>query len=282
MSVTAPPHLATIKKVFHPSDFTRASELAFGHALKIALLARADLTVLHVAESAGTHWSAFPGVRQWLERWGLIPAGSGRDAVSSLGLAIHKVVAHSNDALRACLHYLGKHPAELVVLASHQRESRAQWPQDLAAGPVPGGPGLWTLFLPDHGAGFVDDADGALQLRRILVPIAAAPNPQRAVDSAARFAQTLHLEEVDFTLLHVGERAEIPPVRTPAMPGWTWHCDVREGGIAEGILAAAAEHVADLIVMSTDGQHGFLDALRGTVTERVLREANCPLLAVVG
>jgi nucleotide-binding universal stress UspA family protein len=32
--------------------------------------------------------------------------------------------------------------------------------------------------------------------------------------------------------------------------------------------------------MATQGHHGVLDALRGSVTERVLRRAPCPLLAV--
>ena len=37
---------------------------------------------------------------------------------------------------------------------------------------------------------------------------------------------------------------------------------------------------AGLIVMSTDGRNGFLDALRGSHSERVLRQAPCPLLTV--
>jgi nucleotide-binding universal stress UspA family protein len=32
--------------------------------------------------------------------------------------------------------------------------------------------------------------------------------------------------------------------------------------------------------MATEGRHGFLDAVRGSTTERVLREAGCPVLAV--
>jgi nucleotide-binding universal stress UspA family protein len=32
--------------------------------------------------------------------------------------------------------------------------------------------------------------------------------------------------------------------------------------------------------MSTNGHNGFLDALCGSITEQVLRDAHCPLLAV--
>jgi nucleotide-binding universal stress UspA family protein len=52
----------------------------------------------------------------------------------------------------------------------------------------------------------------------------------------------------------------------------------REGDVAAVILDAAAD--ADLIVMATEGRHGVVDAMRGSVTERVIRGAPCPVLAV--
>jgi nucleotide-binding universal stress UspA family protein len=36
----------------------------------------------------------------------------------------------------------------------------------------------------------------------------------------------------------------------------------------------------DLIVMATAGRHGFLEALQGSTTERVVRQARCPVLAI--
>jgi nucleotide-binding universal stress UspA family protein len=47
------------------------------------------------------------------------------------------------------------------------------------------------------------------------------------------------------------------------------------GEPADAILQTATELRADLIVMTTDGPDGFLDALRGTTSERVLRKAHC-------
>lgn len=43
---------------------------------------------------------------------------------------------------------------------------------------------------------------------------------------------------------------------------------------------AAVDLAADLIVMGTRGNHGFLDAIRGSTFERVLRGAKRPLLTV--
>jgi nucleotide-binding universal stress UspA family protein len=51
----------------------------------------------------------------------------------------------------------------------------------------------------------------------------------------------------------------------------------RGGEPADTILQTAAELRADLIVMTTDGPDGFLDGLRGTTSERVLRKALCPV-----
>jgi nucleotide-binding universal stress UspA family protein len=49
---------------------------------------------------------------------------------------------------------------------------------------------------------------------------------------------------------------------------------------AEGILAAAADEQADLIVMGTHGRGGLSRLLTGSVAEHVLRKAPCPVLTV--
>ena len=48
--------LTPLLRIFHPSDFSPASELAFAHALKLALEAKADLEIMHVARHVvGVH-----------------------------------------------------------------------------------------------------------------------------------------------------------------------------------------------------------------------------------
>jgi nucleotide-binding universal stress UspA family protein len=55
---------------------------------------------------------------------------------------------------------------------------------------------------------------------------------------------------------------------------------VQRGPTHETICAVARELDADLIVMSTHGRHGFGRVFLGSVTNRVLREAPCPVLVV--
>ena len=49
---------------------------------------------------------------------------------------------------------------------------------------------------------------------------------------------------------------------------------------AEAIVQYAKEHNVDLIVMGTHGRHGFTHVFMGSVAERVVRMAPCPVLTV--
>ena len=64
---TVPPF---IQSVVHPTDLSAASQRAFAHALAVALVRRARLTLLHVdADDDRPDSSEFPAVRTALERW---------------------------------------------------------------------------------------------------------------------------------------------------------------------------------------------------------------------
>lgn len=55
---------------------------------------------------------------------------------------------------------------------------------------------------------------------------------------------------------------------------------VADGDVASVIVDTAEEEDVDLIVMTTHGYSGFSRWLLGSVTERVLRSAPCPVLAI--
>ena len=271
----------SLDRIFHPSDFSQASEVAFAHALKLGLIARAALRIMHVAaERHDVHWSDFPGVRAMLARWGLLPPGSPKHAVETLGLDVEKIVSVRVDPVRSMLHYLAEHPTDLVVLATHQRAGVARWLHQAVAEPMARRARTMTLFVPQGVAGFIALDDGAVGLRRILIPIDQVPSPQIAVDAAAGLAYALGCHDVSFTLVHVGATDDIPAVREYHQTGWTWDRTVRRGDVVEHILEASTACSANLIVLTTQGHHGFLDALRGSTSERILRGARCPVLAV--
>jgi universal stress protein A len=58
--------------------------------------------------------------------------------------------------------------------------------------------------------------------------------------------------------------------------------DVRVGAAADGIGAFAREKSIDLIVMGTHGRRGLAHMFLGSVAERVVRTAPCPVLTTRG
>jgi nucleotide-binding universal stress UspA family protein len=274
------PSLAPIRTILHPSDFTPASEAAFCHALRIALTSGADLTLFHMTEDHHEHWSEIAGVRETLARWNLLAPGSDALEVGKLGLRARKLTVRGEDPVRAVRRRLDEAEVNLIVLATHSRDGMARWLHPSTAEPIAREAHTLSLFIPEGGREFVSRESGAVLLRHVLVPVAATPSPQDAVWAAARLARAVGAIEATFHLLHVGEPDGMPEFALPAGEEERWNWRTREGSVVETIVAAAADISADLIVMATDGHHGFLDALRGNTTERVLRAAKCALLAV--
>ena len=136
------------------------------------------------------------------------------------------------------------------------------------------------LIIPAGVRGFVSFDDGSVSLNKIIIPVATQPHPQSAIVAAAHLAQQLQCRTGEFILLHVADQTSAPAVTTPSVPGWRWRKQIKSGDVIETIVETALETNADLIVMSTSGRHGFLDALRGSHSERVLRHSPCPLLAI--
>ncbi len=265
-----------IRHVVHPSDFSEASRVAFAHALKAALIAKGKLSLIHETEDVERDWSEFPSAQEMLERWGVLPAGSKPEAVENLGIDVAKVIGSSGDPVKGVLAYLEEHGADLIVLATCHHGF--DWLHKSISEPVARRSREMTLFVPANVRGFISPEDGSVSLRNILIPVAETPSSHPAILGAARWVRQLRCERGHVTLLHVGDKDPAP--ETPSIPGWGWRRLCKKGDVIEVILETAQQTEADLIVMSTDGRNGFLDAVRGSHSERVLRHAPCPLLAI--
>lgn len=273
-------NVPVLQHVFHPSDFSAASETAFAHALKAALVAKATLTIFHVSPDGEENWTEFPGVRQTLERWGILPKDSLKPAMPELGIKVKKVIAQDEDPVKAVLGFLEHQPTDLIVLATQQDKGRVQWLENSVAKPVARESRQMTLFIPAGVEGFVSLKDGSVSLKNILIPVAPVPKAQPAIQAAVRIALRLNCPTGQFAILHVGDDSGMPEVSCPELPGWEWTKMSQKGDITQVILQTARGMKADLIVMSTEGRQGFLDALRGSNSEQVLRQCGCPLLAI--
>jgi nucleotide-binding universal stress UspA family protein len=272
-----------LRAVLHPTDFSAASELAFAHALKVALQARARFYILHTERPAREEidWRAFPGVRSTLARWGLLEDGSPAEAVfEHLGVRITKADILDEDPVRGIVRFFNDHPSDLIVLATQGRDGWQRWLHRSVAEPLAREAAVPVLFLPHGARGFVEPDTGHARLTRVLLPMDDDPRPDAAIGEAGRLAGMLGAGDCELHLLHVGDAARAPAAHVPEGSFARVETITRPGGVVDVIVGVAGDLGADLIVMTTQGHRGFLDALRGSTTEQVLRRAGCPVLAV--
>lgn len=145
-------------------------------------------------------------------------------------------------------------------------------------------------------------------ITNILVPVDFSPHAQRAFGYATALARRLgarltlvHVVEDPFTTGAWGAEVYIPDVGEllqnltaaaerqltslkdgAATQGVTVKTTVITGRPAQSIIEHAASEGCDLIVMGTHGRTGLSHVVMGSVAERVLRRAPCPVLTVRG
>ncbi len=266
-----------VSSIFHPTDFSASSRLAFGHALAIALMRRTRLDILHVGAESNGDWSRFPGVRQTLERWGVLEPGSDRSAVfDELSVRVRKMSSRG-DPVQRSLEYVGRHDPDMIVLATEGRDGLARWREPSKGQEIARRSRALCLLVPAGARGFVSLETGTLSLSRILVPVAERPDAHAALVYATRAAELLGDPPVEIELLHVGG-GRPPSLERPDGEAHAWLETRTDGDVVAEIVSASKR--ADLVVMPTEGRDSFVDTIRGSHVERVVRGVDCPLLAV--
>lgn len=141
-------------------------------------------------------------------------------------------------------------------------------------------------------------------LRHILVPLDFSGYAEAALPYAALFARKygakitlLHVipaqmyavGEMDFwqfsdevlTTLEESARQKLQALYSPAeRVEFAIEERVRQGTPFVEILLEAEEQEVDLIVMATQGRTGIAHLMLGSITERIVREAFCPVLTI--
>ena len=143
------------------------------------------------------------------------------------------------------------------------------------------------------------------QVHKILVPVDFSDHSQRALDAAIGLAKHFAAELIVFHCYPIPTAGPAPydtilpesyltALRTAALEGVTkWRDKARaqgvraEGKISAGYPASAIAELAekagtDLIVIGTRGLTGLKHVLLGSVAERTIRIAPCPVLTVKG
>lgn len=274
------------RDILHATDLGPDGDSAFRAALAIALSGPGNLSIVHLEGQhgrAGHQWAGFPSVRATLAQWGRLAADAPASAVSeTLGLHVSKVDIDGEDLARGVGRFLAEHPCDLVVMATHGDHGLPGWTHRSQSQALAAAIRAPSLFVPVSGLGLVDLVSGGAAVRNVLVPVDSRPRADAALATAAKLAEQLGSPNAIFHLLHVGDGwpvVGLPPSLVEG-PAGRVRQHRAEGAIAPAILDTADEIAADFIVMATEGRHGVLDALRGSVTEQVIRRTRRPVLAV--
>lgn len=266
--------------ILHTTDFSPESELAFAHALRLAINNKARLTIMHVSKDKDADWDNFPSVRTTLQNWGLLEQGARRADVSKMGVQIEKIhVPDTSNVVGAVTGYLQKAPVEILVLATQRRKGWATWFNPSTAEQVSRHLSVPTLFVPAGARGCVDLETGQVSMNQILIPVDGPKGVGGAIERGLRALKAFGNADSRLTLLHVGEESDFPEVVLPE-GDWTIVKMCRQGKPVEEILKASEELQASLMIMVTEGSEGILDKFRGTTTEQVLHDCHCPLLVI--
>lgn len=297
--------MLTLRRILVPTDFSESAALARAEALRIARRAGAEVHVLHVAQgremdmllqdAASDHdaHKLYVYVSEWLGLPAAPPQGGAPEEEATLVRALR----HAPSAARGITDYANEHDIGLVVMGTHGRTGVRRWVLGSVAEEVVRRAACPVLTIR---AGDVRPSEAGP--KRILVPVDFS-EPTRSLIGHARAMAALNKVQVD--LLYViqepnalrlfkvdGFRALLPEVarRSRAMlkdmaeesggPYVPVRCHVLTGDPAREIVRFAEAQGHDGILMGTHGRSGLRRLAMGSVAERVMRTAPCPVFAL--
>jgi universal stress protein A len=139
----------------------------------------------------------------------------------------------------------------------------------------------------------------AFPFKKILAPVDFDPSSLTALDLAAKVVKqtdgtvfVLHIVPVEMDVSGMPQyvdlikrqesldRDKLSAIARQHLADVKWEILDQMGPPAEVIVEVAAKISADLIVMVTHGRRGLARLVEGSVAEKVLRSAPCPVLAV--
>jgi nucleotide-binding universal stress UspA family protein len=254
--------------IVHVSDLTEHDAHAFELAVVLAASFDARLVTLHAART-GEPSRPMPSPTEVTARIGW-PKGP----------AAYEGIRHvcCDDPVDTTLDALRMLEPDLIVLGTSQKQGVQRFLAGSVSEAVLRNCTAPTIVVP-HGAGNLLNADHDIALRRVVLPAGDAACLEASAHAFCSLLYGLMIPETPMgVVLHFGDGAA--PELVEPCEGVQWQLEHHPGKTVDGVLTFLQERGADLVVMATRGHDSFLDAVRGTHTERVLRHASCPMLIV--
>ena len=295
-----------LQKILFPTDFSRCAEQALAHAVFLAEKYGAEIHVLHVI----TIFKDQPSVVsdeiaetkemvKKLEDVAEKQLNKILDSHSSNDIKITTEIKRGISAAPTILEYASGNNVDLIVMGTHGRRglghlllgSAAEEVVRLAPSPV------FTIRE-------LKEPKPVMQINNILVPIDFSKHSQKALAYASEIAQSYNAQ---LQVLHIIEETMHPAFSVTGkssifdlVPGIKDDSKertekmlkefvsdkvkskifIKGGRAANDIIKFAKENPTDLIVIATHGLTGLEHMLLGSVTEKVVRMAHCPVFTV--
>lgn len=293
-----------IRHILVPTDFSPAAQHALHWALRFAQKHDARLHLLHVlAEYDGEWFGPEDGmprgdeVRMQVEREVREELERITPGVETSGVYTEHEIRYSLDVADTILEAADDVEADLIVTGTHGRKGlshvilgsvaekvvrRARRPVLTVGTEAPDQPAIRRVLAP------VDFSEPSKQALRLAKDVTASYGAQLDLLFVAEertvpvFSDTgiprLNTLRMDPEIVEDSGRALAQLNDSIGGPQVTAHSHVVEGDVAEQIVGFAKEHGADLVVLATRGLSGLNRLLIGSVTQRVVRTAPCPVL----
>lgn len=299
--------MLTVQKILLPTDFSRCAEQALIHAMFLTQQHRVELHFYHVIDpyddpNNPTHH--FPTTEEMSK---LVVEFATPDLASKLHadqlrtMKTRETQERGLSIASAILEYATKNDIDLIVMGTHGRRGLGHLllgsvtEEIVRLSPCP------VLTIREQ------QEKGSIKLvQRILVPVDFSGHARQALANARELAdlygaelQILHvIEEVMHPAFYVSGRTSIfefmPQVEADSAKyiqqmldevvgkGYPAEIYLKEGHPAQEIVNFVEPHKTDLIVIATHGLTGIEHFLLGSVTEKVVRLAQCPVFTVKG
>jgi nucleotide-binding universal stress UspA family protein len=291
-----------LKRILFPTDFSRCAQQALGHAAHWAKEHGAELHVMHAMTLFQSDPYSLPNtneIQQQLKEVAQSQLSATIKSVQAGDLKIKQAQVRGISTAPVILTYARDNDIDLIVMGTHGRR------------------GLGHLFLGSVAEEVVRMAScpvltirerkepiPAEMAKSILVPVDFSEHSQQALVYAKKVAAFYHAR---LQLLHVIEEA-VPPacymaagtsiltykpelktgaeqemkrlLRETKGPEVPASLHITEGYPARDVVTFAEKYNSDLILIATHGRTGLEHMLLGSVAEKVVRRAPCPVFTV--
>ncbi len=293
--------MSTIKKTLFTTDFSPCAQQALNHALFLAENYNTELHLVHVIQ---THRNDMIEPMAQVANAEEVYKQLQKNAVSRLqdmvegkgdAINIHCEALCGVNVVESIIEYITANDIDVVVLGTHGRQGINRFIMGSVAEKIVRIAPCSVLTVR---------CEEVAALENILIPIDFSEYSNKAlrvaVDVASRYNAALHI-------LHVIEKHSYPAIYKESVrrgkdwihdakartkeeverllkeysaDGLTTKLHITEGHPSRDIITFTRENKVDLIIVATHGLRGLNYLLMGSVAEKVVRFADCPVITV--